>query len=158
MPGEPSPRPQRRSVAAVALIRRRYGGPMRHLVQWNANWAAFHFVGGHKRPGETFRDCLVREVGEELGLAEAVDFAAPAEPVVHLEFDAMSASTGRMTAYTMEVFEVEILGDAALAKVAANPENRWVSEAEIHSGRCGDGTPISPTTELILSMLGRPRG
>jgi len=150
---EPSSQPRRRSVAAVALIRRPEKGRTLYLAQWNPNWAAFHLVGGHKHPEESFRACLIREVGEELGLEEVTGFVASAEPLARLEFDALSASAGQMTAYSMEVFEVELTGESALAKVAANPENRWLTEAEVRSGRCEDGRSVSPTTARIVTTV-----
>jgi 8-oxo-dGTP diphosphatase len=150
---EPSPQPRRRSVAAVALIRRPEQGRTLFLAQWNPKWDAFHLVGGHKHPDESFRACLIREVGEELGLEEISDFIAPIGPLARLEFDALSASAGKSTDYTMEVFEVELTGDSALAKVAANPANRWLTEAEIRAGRCADGRPVSPTTARIVTTV-----
>lgn len=60
----------RLSEAAVALIRREHDGPTLWLAQWNQNWRTYTFVGGHRWPEETFRECLVRELGEELGVAK----------------------------------------------------------------------------------------
>src|SRR4051812_24779597 len=88
----------RRSEAAVALIRREEGGQILWLAQWNPKWQAYHFISGHRRPEETFRECLVREVHEELGLAEGVDYTAAA----HLGFQAFSQGAGVETQYTME--------------------------------------------------------
>jgi 8-oxo-dGTP pyrophosphatase MutT (NUDIX family) len=150
---EASPQPRRRSVAAVALIRRLELWQTLYLTQWNPNWRALHLIAGHKHPEESFRVCLIREVGEELGLSEAKDFVASSGPLARLDFDALSGSARQMTAYTMEVFGVELIGDSALAKVEANSDNRWVTEAEIRAGRCADGTRVSPTIGRILTML-----
>ena len=64
----------RLSEAAVALIRREQDGRTFWLARWNRNWRAYHLVGGHRRPGESFRDCLVREIAEELHLREGTDY------------------------------------------------------------------------------------
>src|SRR3712207_3090882 len=108
---------RRQSVGAVALVRRQDQGQALYLAQWNRTWGAFHLIGGHKRPQESFPECLIREVGEELGLAEGTDFAVPAEPLAHLEFEAWSESARVETSYVLEVFEVELTGPSALAKV-----------------------------------------
>jgi len=47
--------------------------------------------------------------------------------------------------------------ESALAKVAANPDNRWVTEAEILSGWCNDGTRVSPTMMRIVMWLSNER-
>jgi len=47
--------------------------------------------------------------------------------------------------------------ESALAKVAANPDNRWVTEAEILSGWCNDGTRVSPIMMRIVMRLSNER-
>lgn len=140
----------RHSEAAVALVRRVEGGQPVWLVQWNAGWRRFHLVGGHRQPDETFRACLVREVHEELGLAEGADFSIAPGPPARAEFTAFSQGAGVPTCYTMELFDVE-LTPGAVAAVTARPENRWVSEPEIRQCRCRDGRPLSDTTRELLA-------
>jgi hypothetical protein len=138
----------------VALIRRRRDEQILYLTQWNPRWHALHFVSGHKRPEECFGECLVREVGEELGLSEGIDFAVAPQPLAQLRFEAWSESARVMTSYEFTVYEVALIGGTStIEQVAANPDNRWVAGAEIHAGRCGDGTPISPTTARVLTAL-----
>jgi hypothetical protein len=47
---------------------------------------------------------MVRELCEELGLYEGIDFQLPAEQLAHLEFTAWSDNARAATAYTMELF------------------------------------------------------
>jgi len=54
-------------------------------------------------------------------------------------------------------YEVALNSESALAKVAANPDNRWVTEAEILSGWCNDGTRVSPTMMRIVMWLSNER-
>ena len=143
----------RRSEAAVALIRREESGRTLWLAQWNPKWRRYHFISGHRHPEETFRACLVRELAEELHLREGADYAAAAEPRDRLEFTAFSESAGTETRYDMALFEVQLLGDAP-AIVAADASNRWLDEAEIASGRCRDGEPVSPTMRRLLAVTG----
>jgi len=140
----------RRSIAALALIRREEHGRPRWLLQWNPSWNAFSFVGGHKRPEESFRECMVREIGEELGLEDGTDFVMGGAPAAHLEYNAWSHGAREETAYTMELFDVQLEPSARVA-IEANPANRWLSEDEIRTGRCTDGRPVSGTVNLILT-------
>src|SRR5262245_472085 len=98
----------RQSIAGLALIRRQQDGRTLWLAQWNPKWQRYNFVSGHKRPDESFRDCVVREVGEELGLSAGTDFHAAAEPLAHLEYTDWSESARQETAYVMELFEVRL--------------------------------------------------
>jgi 8-oxo-dGTP pyrophosphatase MutT (NUDIX family) len=141
----------RQSLASVAAITRVEAGETRWLVQWNEGWDGYFLVGGHKRQDETFFGCIVREIGEELGLPDAKDFNVPPEPRCCLQFIGYSDRLRQPTAYMIEVFDVSIDGKAAQARIDDNPANRWVSEDEIRAGRAEDGRTISPTMEKVLT-------
>ncbi len=142
----------RQSEAAVALIRRIQDGQTLWLAQWNPKWRRFHFVSGHRRPDETFRQCLVREVAEELELAEGADYQVSPAPPIHLEFAEFSESTQTETCYIMELFAVE-LDSAAYSNVGRNAENRWLTEAEIQAGQTHDGQPVSATMKRLFGAI-----
>jgi 8-oxo-dGTP pyrophosphatase MutT (NUDIX family) len=144
----------RQSEAAVALISLMRDGQTYWLAQWNDKWGAFHFVAGHRRPEETFRDCLVREIAEELHLSEGVDYQVSAEPPIHLEFVDFSQSTQTQTCYIMELFNVE-LSPESRPRVESNPANRWLSVAEIEAGQTRDGQPVSATMKRLLGEIER---
>ena len=74
----------RQSIAAASLIRKEQDGHFFWLARWSRSWQRFHLVGGHKRPEESFRECLVREISEELGLTEHADYEMAAESTAHL--------------------------------------------------------------------------
>ena len=144
----------RRSEAAVALIRREVESSTRWLAQWNEGWEAFSFVGGHKRDNESFRECMVREIQEELGLRDGADVLVPSAAVLHLEYTAFSRRAGAETDDVMELFEVALVGDQSMAAIAGNLANRWLSEPEIMACRCHDGRPVSETPRRFLNSLG----
>src|SRR5271163_3435974 len=98
----------RQSEAAVALIHRRRDGQDFWLAQWNTKWCAYHFVAGHRRDDETFRECVVREIAEELHLVVGTDYRVATEPATHLEFVDFSRSAQSQTCYIMELFAVNL--------------------------------------------------
>src|SRR5262245_46487651 len=126
----------RTSVAALAVICREENGETQWLAQWNKGWQAFSLVGGHRRDGESFRNCVVREVSEELGLIEGTDFVVVDRFRAPLEFESLSKRAGEMTAYTFQMFDVQLAGAAAWERVNANPMNRWLTVVEIQSRQC----------------------
>jgi len=63
----------------------------------------------------------------------------------------------RPTSYEFALYEVALSSESALAKVAANPDNCWVTEAEILSGWCNDGTRVSPIMMRIVMRLSNER-
>jgi 8-oxo-dGTP pyrophosphatase MutT (NUDIX family) len=144
----------RHSEAAIALIHRQFGSSVRWLVQWNDAWQAFNFIGGHKRDDESFRECMIRELEEELGLRAGADALVPIAPLLPLEYPAFSERARELTAYIVHLFEVAVVGEQADAAIAGNPANRWLSEPEIIVCRCRDGRPVSETPRRFLSSLG----
>lgn len=144
----------RTSVAALALIRRETGESPSWLTQWNDNWRQYSFVGGHKHPAESFRECILREIAEELGLLEVREFVVANESLTHLEYRAWSERAQTETAYTMELFDVRLVSDAARCKVDADPRNRWLGEDEIQTRCCRDGKPVSETVKRLLDAIG----
>jgi isopentenyldiphosphate isomerase len=141
------------SQGSFALIARQSSGRTELLTQWNERWRAFSLIGGHKTDGESFRTCLSREVSEELGLTEGKEFKASNEPILHAEYTAWSASAKSVTAYTHEVFQVELVGAKTAAIVNTTPQNRWLTEDEILAGMTHDGWPVSPTVKRIVAQL-----
>ena len=73
----------RNSVAGIALIHCEVEGQKHWLARWNETWRAFTFIGGNKQEGESFRECLLRRVSEELGLEPDADFQVAEEPQAH---------------------------------------------------------------------------
>ena len=142
----------RRSESAFAIIRRHEQGRTLWLAQWNARWGAYHVVGGHREPGESFRECLVREVGEELHLREGLDYQFASVPPVPLEFTAFSEGARAQTRYIMELFLVE-LSPEACSNVGDDAGNRWLSETEIEAGQTHDGRRVSPTMKRLCNAV-----
>ena len=146
--------PMRRSRAALAAVcRPGPGGRTQWLAQWNSHWQRFHFVGGHKRHNETFRQCLLREVADELGLAKGTDFTADEKPLGHLEYTAMSERFKADTKYEMELFRVRLLAANAVTRLHGDPLNRWLNTEEIRAGHTDDEQPISETMGQLLEQI-----
>jgi 8-oxo-dGTP pyrophosphatase MutT (NUDIX family) len=146
----------RESIASIAVIRRECQHQTLWLAQWSRSWQGFHFVGGHKHPDESFRECVIREVCEELQITAGVDFLVAEQPRARLDYTAWSKHAGQETHYVMQLFDVT-LTDSARQKVEADPQNRWVTTDEIRQQRCSDGQPISETMGLLLDMAGLSR-
>ena len=144
------------SVAAFALIRRRGpGGGDEWLTNWNDGWNALNLVGGHKRDGESFRDCCGREVAEELGVVAGVDFRVAPEPESRLDYIADSRRTGEKTAYTHGSVRRRSAHRRGPRPRRRRPRPVWLSEREVRALRAADGRAVSATVEYVLIETGR---
>jgi 8-oxo-dGTP pyrophosphatase MutT (NUDIX family) len=147
----------RRSQAALAVIvRRDAAGRCLWLARWNRRWARFHFVGGHRRPDETFRECLLREVAEELRLTADTDYVAGEGRLARAEYTAWSERARAETHYRMELYRVRLLPTASVARAQADPLNRWLTADEIQAGRTADGRPVNESMARLLEQAGWP--
>ena len=144
----------RNAVAAIALISREVNGQTVWLARWNPNGNAYSFVGGQKDREESFRDCLLRSVSEDLGLEPEAEFSISDEPQSHLEYVGYAEGPLSETAYTMELYEVALTGDFSLDKVDNDEENRWLEPGEIQTSTTNDGKPVSATMNLFMQMAG----
>lgn len=140
----------RTSEGGIALIRKEHEGRTCWLTQWNEGWSAFTFIGGHREGEESFRECVIREVAEELELEPGKSFTVAEEPTAHLEYQAYSHSAQAATAYTMVLYDVKV-NDDVWEQILANPVNRWVSTDEIRALVCDNGANISETVSLLLT-------
>ncbi|MCA9070436.1 MAG: NUDIX hydrolase [Planctomycetaceae bacterium] len=142
------------STAAIALVRRERDGKTQWLARWSHDPDVFTFVGGHKADGESYRDCLICEVIEGLGLEPEADFVVADTPQSQLEYMGWADGTRQETAYTMELYSVQLTGDFAHDKIDSDADNRWLWETEIQNRETSDGKPISGTMNLLLELAG----
>jgi 8-oxo-dGTP pyrophosphatase MutT (NUDIX family) len=145
---------RRCSLGAAAVICCRDSGQLRWLARWNKNWRCYYLVGGHKHEDETFRQCLAREISEELDLAEGDDYGMGATPCQRLEYDAWSESAKRETHYEIELFAVKLSDAVERSLPRSRREVRWLSREEIENGACADGQPVSPTLSRMAAAVG----
>lgn len=145
----------RRASAAFAWIERPSPEGPRVLTQWNRKWQAFNLIGGQREAGESFRECALREIVEELGVS-ATQFDVSAEPIAQLDFSAYSVPLGDTTAYTMALFRAALADAAAVSLVDENPQNRWLSREELAAGTTADGRQISEVA--VRFLVARYRG
>lgn len=133
------------SAAALSIIQESNAW----LVQWNENWHAYSLIGGHVEPGETFRECCVREVAEELECSESVVEAAP-DAYATLRFCEYSKAAKEETDYQWQAF-ITRLPASTLSQLPSNCA--WVTADEIRSAKTVSGQPIADQVRRVLKTV-----
>lgn len=136
--------------AAFALFRSACGD---WLVQWNRHWQAYNLIGGRVESGESFFDCAMREVCEELGLA-LDDFTLSPDPIAKIDFRGLSSDGAVEATYCMQLFAARAAEPQALETLASLASNRWLTLAEIYAGLTSEGKRISEVTQRFAAELG----
>lgn len=153
----PRVRQLRGSEGGIAFIRGtgKHGQPA-WLAQWNEGWEGFALIGGQREGDETFRECVAREVTEELEIpdGEAPGFGVGAE--IPLDYVAWSRRAGEYTAYTMRAFAVTLSPERLAAVNAGSAKLRlhWLTADEVRRHEATDGRRVSETVEVLLTLAG----
>lgn len=143
----------RQSRGSLVLFERRTAAGRELLARWNTGWGGYFFVGGHQHPNESSRQCLIREIAEELSLEVDKDFSLEDQPVLQLRYTAASASAGVDTAYRLDVFRGLILSGEAYEQIEAAPETRWLTIGEVETRRANNGGVVTPTMQTVVRRL-----
>ena len=114
------------------------------LTQWSTTWQAYSLIGGHREPSESFRECCIREIEEELQLCYPNDFLVSEESICPpVEYVGYSKRAKQITKYHHVIFRAcTKTGEIPLSHSDASV-NRWVSWEEILRKRTGDNRLIS---------------
>lgn len=142
----------RQSEGALAVIARSGSDGPEWLVRWNKKWQCYAFVGGHRHEDESFRECLVREVAEELEITD-IECTVGQEPLARLEFVDWSESAQADTAYIHELFAAWLNDDSVIEKLGRDGRLRWLTSEEIRSQHGRDGSPVSATLSRYLDCI-----
>jgi 8-oxo-dGTP pyrophosphatase MutT (NUDIX family) len=132
----------RHSKAALAIIERNNAW----LVQWNDAWQAYSLIGGHLEAGESFRECCIREIVEELE-CEPDNIDVAVEPYADLRFDEFSRAAGVDTKYQWQLFAAS-LSERVLQNLPANC--RWLTPSQIQRGFADDELAIAAQVKRVL--------
>ena len=142
----------RHSRGALAKITHVGEGGCLWLLRWNRKWESYALIGGHLEPGETYRECLLREIHEEIGL-KADDLCVSMEPIETLSYVAFSKRANEETQYTLLLFDAVIHEEARSDLSLHDDTLRWVSAAEIEARRTHDGKGISDVVGRVYGVL-----
>ena len=141
----------RQSQATVALIRPVHDGQNLWLAQWNPKWRQFHFVSAHRRPDETFRECLVREIAEELELGEERTSRFRATKSVPISQASWISSNQIATYGKRPSFHPRDLVRALILHAA--PEN---GQGDHNLRRCINASGGARRRQIRFDLVGRP--
>ncbi|MFQ5397973.1 MAG: NUDIX domain-containing protein [Anaerolineae bacterium] len=149
-----------------ALITSGEGAERRYLLQWNAHWHRFNLIGGKVDRGqedeESFRQTVLRELEEELGLRSPFECTV-VRKLKDVKMRQFSERDHVIKQYHFHIYEVSLLPELHLNGERPNLAARWLStkqenvfvtRAEIENLNTLDNRPISSTTRDILRELG----
>jgi len=127
-------------VGSVCLLRHPKESEAQWLTVWNEPHCRYDFIASEKLEGDSFRECIEREVGWVLDLRRGRDYIVSSQARLHLELsiDAVGLS------HVIEFYVTDLYGAAGRAAVQCNSAARWLTGAEILDGESQEGLPVNP--------------
>ncbi|MEX0701969.1 MAG: hypothetical protein WD069_07725 [Planctomycetales bacterium] len=139
-----------KTVRSIALVRHPDADPPRWLVRRDAESGALGLLVSDRLEGDSYRECLVREVAWTLGLARDRDFIVSSVPRVHLELRKAEQPELEEDWLFAEFFAVELFGGRALEVVDADPANVWLTAEELRAGETASAR-LNDRDRLLLA-------
>lgn len=137
-----------RFCGSIALIRRIQNEQAEWLAVWHDQRQQFEFIRSEILEGDSFRECLDREIAWELQLDRGRDYVISSVARLHAEIPVDEA--GDDECHVVEFFVTELYGSHSREAVNATPRAVWLTTAEVLAGQSMDGRPVDP---LLVDWL-----
>lgn len=137
-------------IRSIALIRHPERGEEVWLSAWNANRMLFELPCAEPLEGESFRECLEREIAWVLPLRRGKDYIVSSVPRLHHVAKLALSCDGDEADVAVEFFVVDLYGRVGVKSLADHPPARWLTAGELRAGATDDGRPIDP---LLVQLI-----
>ena len=135
-------------VGSLGLVRSSAASPARWLLMKRAQ---LEFIHADRLSGDSYRDCIVREITWTLNLHRQRDCLVSSYSRLHLSQDIYVPSEAQKVWFDVEFFVAELYTEAARRSVADNPHAVWLTGAEVGTGRSNEGLPICERHSLLMT-------
>ena len=126
-------------VGSVCLLRHPEEVESQWLTIWNESRRRLDFITAERLHGDSFRECIDREIGWVLDLRRGKEYIVSSQARLHLE---IPDESGSLT-HVLEFFVSDLYGKEGIAAVFENPSVHWLTGAEICDGESRDGLPLN---------------
>jgi hypothetical protein len=139
-------------VGAVALIRHPIELEKQWLAHWDPRYGHYDFVIAARLENDSFRECLDREIAWSLPLRKGKDYLISSVARLHLDATLLISGHSAPMPVTTEFFVVDLYGKSASARVADDPNTRWVTSSEVLDTTTKCGHSISPQLSTMIRI------
>ncbi len=136
-------------TGSIALLRHPEHLENQWLAYWDNGRRQYNFVTAERLDGESFRECLDREVAWILDIRRDKDYIISSQARLHLDIPDDAESDEGF--HVVEFYIVDLYGKSGRASVELNKQLRWLSSDEVLSGQTSDGVPVNPELVALLN-------
>lgn len=126
-------------IGSVCLLRHPEEAEWQWLTIWNEARRRLDFITAERLHGDSFRECIDREIGWVLDLRRGKEYIVSSQARLHLEIPDESGEH----IHVIEFFVSDLYGKGGRSAVLGNPSVHWLTGAEICGGESRDGLPLN---------------
>ncbi len=119
-------------VGSLGLVRDQSSLPVRWLLRKRSR---LEFIQAERLEGDSYRDCIQREVAWTLNLHRDKDCLVSSHSRLHLSQAIFVPEENQEVWFEVELFVVEMFTEAAQQTVANDPDVAWLTGEEVHAGQ-----------------------
>lgn len=135
-------------VGSLGLVRDQASSPVHWLLR---NRGKLEFIQSERLEGDSYRDCIKREVAWSLNLHRDKDCLVSSHSRLHLSQAIFVPDENQEVWFEVEFFVVDLFTEVARQAVANNPNVIWLTGQEVRAGDSKTGLPICERHRLLMS-------
>ena len=128
---------------SIALIRHPEELEKLWLAFWDEPRGRFDFVTAERLEGDSFRECLDREIAWALDIRRGKDYIVSSMARLHLEIPSENEGS-EDDLHMIEFFVADLYGKRGREAVRGNDKLHWLMSSEVLDGETEDGRPLNP--------------
>ncbi len=138
-------------VGSVALIRHPEHEEQQWLLKWSEPRQHYRMVTAERLEGESYRDCIDREIAWDLALQRNKDYLISSMSRLHIEEIMQVSGDCSETFFILEFFAADLYGKTSKSQIEADQTTRWISSREVLNGVTHTGERIDPYLVALLN-------
>lgn len=138
-------------VGSIGLIRHPERGEASWLAVWNNLEQCYDFVRAERLEGESYRECLDRELAWTLRLRRGKDYIISSAARLHWNAPLTLPNDTEATYFVVEFYIVDLFGPSSLNAIDENEQCVWVTRRQLFAGTAPDGREIHSGLRSLIA-------
>lgn len=138
-------------VGSYGMIRHPEEGEAKWLAKWDQQTERYNFVAAPRQEGETYWECINRDLGPALSLKQGKDYIISRVARLHVHLPIKLCGETRETFYVAEFFVGDLYGKKSKESIEANNDVAWIPAQDLLEGKTEGDKKIDESLVVLLN-------